>query len=151
MANLTQAKVKSFRTIASSDQTAERVLGHLIARGVRGTGDELTDVRRLAGQVHIPISQVRRVFEQLQAQGLGSIIKSSNPKDPDRFKWGFSLKALSDAVKSDIPMAAPADNLGGTITVTYPIRGRIIHLNVPKSMSKEEADRLADFIRQFGV
>jgi hypothetical protein len=119
----------------------------------------ITDLRRLKNRVakdkHIILStdDVLEWAKQLQAGGFGTIINRRTSVDPYRFKWKYNLvdvakTALGQHEPKQTP-GAPMNLSGDTLTVPFPIRGRIFNIQIPSDMTSQEANDLASFIARF--
>lgn len=108
-----------------------------------------------ANRVRITINDVIDVFSELERMGLGAI-KSSKDGRPVYWEWYVSMKQMLSAVGVRAPETKPVTSKPepkprlATVAI-YSIHDKEIKIQMPAGLTRDEASKVADFIRNLPI
>lgn len=167
-----ELNVSMLKKITEEDKAANVVFKSFLDRK---RDRRTTDLRQYHGRlakagVTLNMHEVVGVFKKLEDAGAGSLILSRGGK-PLRFRWDYSLKSIGKVAtgtqgnnvirlvtgvkgrrkRVDVQPKAPTpitEKVPSKIVAIFSLRnGQKIQLTLPGDFNKEDAEKLADFIK----
>ncbi len=166
--SLTAPVAAKLRSLVSENRHAAFVIRHL---GQRPRATSVIDVYRtrrecIKGGYMIDADEIMDVFEAFQKLGLGKLTKLRLPSH-STFKWNEVMQEVAEVALEGNPkrVSLPTDRAPNTHPVTAsvkphhtntidlyaPLRGRLVHLQLPTDFNRADAAELSQYLEQLAA
>lgn len=167
--SLTAPVAAKLRSLVAENRHAAFVLRHLGQRPRATPSVDIYRIRRecINGGYMIEAEEIIDVFESFQKLGLGKVTKLRLPAH-STFKWHEVMQEVAEVAFEGNPrkVSLPTDRSPNTphsvtasvkgsqthtIDLYAPLRGRLIHLQLPQDFNNQDATELSEYLKQLAA